>query len=276
MSRTGLRVPLGAIELPGGDRVPVEGQGFGPLSGPVAVVLAGLHGDAAEGVAAAMALEAHWSLHPPSRSVLVFGCLNPLAVLHGSHRWPGLDVDFAARLPGDAEGHAPDRIAAALFEHLRGASRVVELGASDPCLWEAVYAEAWGDAVVPGMPVPWVRHPGLAPSGSPGAWGAVRLRGGRTGRVHPEGVRRLVEAVLAWVDGPETAQVPVVLHDVLAEEPGVFVPLVRPGAAVQVDTVMGTLQGNPVRAGAAGVSLALRDKPAAHMGSVLARIAVAR
>lgn len=272
MSHT-VRVPLGEIELPGGDAVPVGGQAFGPLSGAAAVVLAGLHGDAAEGVAAALTLAAHWTAHPPSRPVILFGCLNPLAVLHGSHRWPGLDVDFASRLPGDASGHAPDRIAAALFEHLEPAERVIELGAPDPGMWEAVHAEVWGDTLVPVLDVPLVRHSERAPPGSPGAWGAIRLRGGRTGRVHPQGVAVLVRTVLDWVSSPMTCLKGAAVHTSFAEAAGVFIPRVQPGARVAVGDILGELDGIALAAREPGVVIALRDKPTAHVGSVLARVA---
>ena len=268
----GMRVPLGYIELPGGDAVPVDGEGFGPLSGLPAVVLAGLHGDAAEGVAAALALSALWHKTPPSRPVLLFGCLNPLAVLHGSHRWPGLDVDFAARLPGDADGHPPDRIAAALFEHIRGAERVIELGAPDAGLWEGVHAEVWGDTPLPDLPFPSVRHRERPQAGSPGAWGAVRLRGGRTGRVHPDGVNTLTAAVLAWLDAPGSVTPTAAVHVIRAEIAGIFIPRSRPGATVAVGDLLGELAGGPILCTEPGVVLALRDKPTAHVGSTLARI----
>ncbi len=268
----GMRVPLGHIELPGGDAVAVSGEGFGPLSGRPAIVLAGLHGDAAEGVAAALALSALWRRSPPARPVLLFGCLNPLAVLHGSHRWPGLDVDFASRLPGDAEGHPPDRIAAALFEHIRGAERVIELGAPDPGLWECVHAEAWDDTPMPDLPIPCVRYAERAEPGSPGAWGALRLRGGRTGRVHPDGVNTLTGAVLSWLDGSGSVQPTAAVHVARAETAGIFTPRNRPGGRVEPGDLLGELGGEPVLSTVAGILLALRDKPTAHVGSALARI----
>lgn len=268
-------VPLGGIELPGGDTVPVVGQRFGPSGAPV-VVLAGLHGDAAEGVAAALALVARWTHAPPSRAALVFSCLNPLAVLYGSRRWPGLDVDLAERLPGDAAGHAPDRIAAALFEHLRGAAGIVELGAPDPGLWESTTAEVWADTPIAPLPVPWVRHAARAPAGSPGAWGAVRLRGGRTGRVHPAGVEALVDTVIALLDGGSSADPGAQVHTHTAETAGVFVPLVEPGRALVRGEPFGVLAGVPCLAGVDGTLIALRDTPTAYAGSTLARIATHR
>ena len=267
-------VPLGEIELPGGDAVPVNGQRFGPAGAPV-IILAGLHGDAAEGVAAAMALAARWAHQPPDRAVLLFSCLNPLAVLHGSHRWPGLDVDFASRLPGDAEGHAPDRIAAALFEHLGSAARLIELGPPDPGLWEAVHAEAWLDTVVPDVAVPWIRHTDRAMVGSPGAWGAIRLRSGRTGRVHPAGVAGLQNAVLELLEGRPSAHPAVQFEECKAESAGVFVPTASAGDAIGVGEAYGALDGKPCVATAAGKLIALRDKPTAYAGSTLARIAIA-
>lgn len=268
-------VPLGAIELPGGDTVPVAGQRFGPAGAPT-VVLAGLHGDAAEGVAAAMALAARWAWTPPTQPVLVFACLNPLAVLHGSRRWPGLDVDFAERLPGDAAGHAPDRIAAALYAHLRGAARIVELGAPDAGLWESTTAEVWQDTPVPGLPVPFVRHGTRAPSGSPGAYGAIRLRGGRTGRVHPAGVESLVGAVLAVLDGGPSTDPGWEVRTLTAEAAGVFVPLVEPGRALVQGEPYGMLAGTPCLAPTDGLLIALRDTPTAFVGTPLARIAAHR
>lgn len=268
-----MRVPLGHIELPGGDAVPVEGQGFGPLIGEPAVVIAGLHGDATEGVAVALLLAELWTREPPSRPVLLFGCLNPLAVLHGSHRWPGLDVDFATRLPGDASGHAPDRIAAALFEHLQGAERILELGPPEPGLWEWSHAEAWGDTPVADLPIPLLRHTERPHPGSPGAWGAVRLRGGRTGRVHPAGVQALASCVQAWLDAPQRVAPGPLVHVASAEAAGIFIARSRPGAQVTAGDVIGDMGGQPLHAAASGLLLAIRDKPTAHVGSTLARIA---
>lgn len=268
-----MRVPLGHIELPGGDAVPVEGQGFGPLAGKPAIVIAGLHGDATEGVAVALLLAERWAVDPPSRPVLLFGCLNPLAVLHGSHRWPGLDVDFATRLPGDAAGHAPDRIAAALFDHVQGAERVLELGAPEPGMWEWSHAEAWGDTPVPGLPIPVFRHSERPHPGSPGAWGAVRLRGGRTGRVHPSGVQALAACVQAWLAAPMRVTPGPRVHVACAERAGIFVARARPGAMVSAGEVIGDLGGQPLHAEVSGLLLAIRDKPTANVGSTLARVA---
>lgn len=268
----GMRVPLGNIVLAGGDSLPIEGEGFGPLTGRPAVILAGLHGDAADGIATAAALSALWRKSPPTRPVLLFGCLNPLAVLHGSHRWPGLDVDFATRLPGDPDGHPPDRIAAALFEHIRGAERVIELGAPDPGLWECAHAESWGDSPVPMLPVPAFKLSERPHPGSPGAWGAVRLRGGRTGRVHPAVVEMMTATVLAWLDGLPGAVSAGTVHISRAESAGIFIPRSRPGRKVVVGDVLGELANEPVRATVEGILFALRDEPTAYVGATLARI----
>jgi hypothetical protein len=110
--------------------------------------------------------------------------------------------------------------------------------------------------------------------GSPGAWGAIRLRSGRTGRVHPAGVASLQNAVLELLEGRPSAHPAVQIEECKAESAGVFVPTASVGDPLALGEAYGVLDGKPCVATAAGTLLALRDKPTAYAGATLARIAI--
>ena len=114
------------MELPSGDQVSVFRRRYGGGEGPRIAVVAGIRGDAPEGIRVAhevasflQGVEAQLS-----GTVDIYPCANPLAAEQGSRRWPFFDVDLNRLFPGRANGHPPDRTAHALCQDVRGEALV--------------------------------------------------------------------------------------------------------------------------------------------------------
>ncbi len=146
--------PLAPVLLPGGSEVQIWQRRYGPGAGDpgrnnrggrrVAIV-AGLRGDTPEGVrichAVGRCLE---RLEPSMRGTVdLFPCLNPLAAHQSVRMWPSFDLDLNRRFPGRADGHAPDRVIAALVAALDGAEQVIVLKGAQPAFRESPQAQVW-------------------------------------------------------------------------------------------------------------------------------------
>ena len=108
------------IELPSGGSATINRWRFGRVGGAHLVIVAGIRGDAPEGVRVAFRListlkklESHLL-----GSVDVYPCVNPLAAEQGQRLWPFFGVDLNRLFPGKANGHPPYRVAHRLVQQI--------------------------------------------------------------------------------------------------------------------------------------------------------------
>jgi len=296
-----------AIELPTGELVGVPRRRFSGGPGPHVVVVAGVRGDTPEGTRVAHAIGAHLRAnHDRLRGTVdVYPCVNPLAAHHGARNWPAFDLDLNRRFPGRADGHAPDRVAHALIEALRGAEQVIELRGAHPAFREETQAHVRADqpvaldrAMRANVRVVWRKSAETQGAGTLATEipGLVCLEGGVGNRLTDGVGQELCDGVLNLlvVLGvlPEdnlpfhwaAIQRPVVATDadverVRATRAGLFLPNGKMWAELRVGDPLGEvvdpLSGDTreiVAAPVAGRVLALREQPVVYPGSLVARI----
>jgi hypothetical protein len=298
---------LCAIELPAGDAIGVWRRRFEGAPGPHVAVVAAVRGDTPEGTRVAQVVARHLreNHHRLAGRVDIYPCVNPVAAHHGARNWPGYDVDLNRRFPGRADGHAPDRVAAALTDALRGVDQVVELRGANPAFREETQAYVRHDSPVAleralraNVKVVWRRGDELGGTGTLASVvpGLVCLMGGRgnrlTGSVGEQLANGLLNVLGVLGVLPEdnlpfhwaTIERPLVATDddvvrVRAERGGLFLPQGRVWAELAegdalgevVDPVTGDTR-EVVRAPTAGRVLALREQPVVYPGSLVARI----
>jgi predicted deacylase len=301
---------LCSIELPTGEDVPVCRRRFGRPPGgqaPHVAVVAGVRGDAPEGTRVALEVARHLRANVSALrgTVDVYPCVNPLAAHHGARAWPAFDVDLNRRFPGRVDGHAPDRLAAALVEALRPCDVVIELRGAHPAFREAPQAHVRvGDtesvqlAMRGNVRVLWARDPSAESRGPLLAVlpRVISLEGG-TGNRLTEGVGlELCDGVLNMlaVVGimPEEAlpfhwaaiQRPVAVDDarvvrVRASRGGLFLPGKAPWAEIAAGAPLGEvvdpITGDPretVLSPVDGRTLAVREQPVVYPGTLVARV----
>ncbi len=298
---------LCTLELPTGEGVAVSRRRFGGGDGPHVALVAGVRGDAPEGTRVALEVARHLRAHADvlCGTVDVYPCVNPLAAQHGVRPWPAFDVDLHARFPGRSEGHAPDRLAAALMDALAGCTHVIEVRGAHPAFREVPQAHVRADdeaavalATRGNVRVLWKR---AGPFETPGSLlearaGVISLEGG-TGNRLTEGVGlELCDGVLhmlaiAGVLPEETLpfhwaaiQRPIVVDDadvvrIRASRGGLFLPSAAPWAEVEagdalgevVDPFTGELRETVV-APCEGRAMALREQPVVYPGTLVARV----
>jgi predicted deacylase len=309
-----VRVPsihqIMVVEMPSGDELPVVRRRFGDGAGPRVAIVAGIRGDAPEGIRVAHTVarfleqnEAHLR-----GTVDVYPCANPLAAHQGARLWPFFDVDLNRLFPGNADGHPPHRVAWALSRDVAGADQVVELRGANPHFREATQAhvrrkDARAAELAAGcnVAVVWRRAPG---PGAPGTFaaqvpGTIVLEGGTGNRLTPgvgkdlsDGVLHLL-AQLGVLDESRLPfhwaglQRPAVVGDeevrrVRAERGGLFLPegdiLAEVAEGQTIGSVVDPLTGEvreEVRSPAAGRLLAIRVSPVVFPGSTVARVVTA-
>lgn len=293
--------------MPTGDLVQIVRRRFGGGAGPRVAIVAGIRGDAPEGIRVAHQVsltlaQAHADLRG---TVDLYPCVNPLAAHRGVRHWPFFNQDLNRCFPGRADGHAPDRVAYTLVEDLRGVDQVIELRGAHPAFSEAPQAhvreqdEAAAElAMRANVNVVWSRRAGPA-APSTFAWqfpNTVVLEGGNGNRLTPEVGRSLTEGVLnmlnvlgvlpdealpfhwAAITRPERVGDARVLR-VRAEHGGLFLPSRRPWERVEagdplgevIDPASGACQERIV-APQAGHLLAVREQPVVLPGSMVGRL----
>ncbi|MEL6349265.1 MAG: succinylglutamate desuccinylase/aspartoacylase family protein [Myxococcota bacterium] len=298
------------IELPSGETVAVARRRFGdPTAGKRAAIVAGIRGDAPEGVRVAYLVAAFLAEHEDALAgaVDIYPCVNPLAAERGSRRWPSFDVDLNRRFPGREDGHPPDQTAYALCQDVRGADQVIELRGARPSFQEATQAHvsAHDPAVADlaqgaNVAVIWKRSPGpAAPSTFAHQFkGTIVLEGGSGNRLTTEVGRDLRDGVLNLLCGlkilPETLlpfhwaalSRPVTVEDaqvhrVRAGRSGLFMPQGQLWAEVQAGDPLGVVieptTGEPLEtlvSPSAGRLMALREHPTVFPGTMVARVVV--
>ncbi|MEC8424932.1 MAG: succinylglutamate desuccinylase/aspartoacylase family protein, partial [Myxococcota bacterium] len=130
------------VELPSGDVTAVMRRRFGASDGLRVALVAGIRGDAPEGIRIAHAVMRFLESYEEKLNgiVDVYPCANPLAAHRSSRLWPFFDVDLNRLFPGRSGGHPPDRVAHAICQDIRGADQVVELRGARAAFREAPQA----------------------------------------------------------------------------------------------------------------------------------------
>ena len=160
----------------------------GPGRAAVAMV-AGLHGHEVNGVHALNLVAGMLRVLRPRRPVHLLPCVNSIGAEEGRKRWPFDDRDINASFPGDPEGAAVERVAAAVMEATDAEVCVdVHSGAATVREHPHVRAPLSGveleHARAMQLPVLWRRPAGRPEGGLIQAWqgagrAALQARGGR-------------------------------------------------------------------------------------------------
>lgn len=296
------------VEMPTGAQIPVVRRRIGNhTEGSRVAIVAGIRGDAPEGIRVAHLVARFLEEHEDSLSGMVdiYPCVNPLAAERGQRRWPFFDIDLNRRFPGRPDGHPPDQVAHALCADVRGANLVVELRGARPAFREAPQAhvragnmEAAKLAASANVAVVWMRKPGpAAPTTFPYQFaGSIVLEGGSGNRLTPEVGRDLRDGVLnilTMVGVIPESDLP--FHWAALQRPGqvtdadvVRVRATRSGLFMPTGTVWGVVQaGAPlgevidpssgtllesVISPTDGRLLAVREHPAVYPGTMVARV----
>lgn len=297
------------VELPSGDELAIIRRRFG-RGGPgvprVAIV-AGIRGDAPEGIRVA---------HQVARSleaiedrltgvVDVYPCANPLGAHQGTRVWPFFDVDLNRRFPGKESGHQPDRVAHALYSDIRGAVQVIELRGAREAFSEVIHAQvrerdtaAAEFAMGANVALVWARKPGPAATQTFAHQfpGTIVLEGGTGNRLNAEVGKDLEEGVihllsqvgvLAEKDLPfhwAAMSRPVVVNDaqvfrVRAERSGLFLPEFTVWSEVEKGATLGHVIDpedgavmETILSPTTGRVMAVREHPVVYAGTMVARV----
>ncbi|MCP4803967.1 MAG: hypothetical protein GY913_08960 [Proteobacteria bacterium] len=298
---------LHSIGMPSGDTVDIVRRSFEGGPGPRVAIVAGIRGDAPEGVRVAHAVGNILAEHHAvlNGRVDLFPCVNPLAAHRGVRNWPFFDQDLNRRFPGKADGHAPDVVAWKLTQDLADADHVIELRGAHPAFAETAQAhvrstspEAAEAALHANVNLVWVRDSGLAAPSTFAAQFAdtITLEGGTGNRLTPGVGQALAEGVLnllnvlqvlpddalpfhwAAVTRPVTVTDDQV-HRVRAGRAGLFLPKKTCWDEIDVDEVLGEVISpttgdrlEEVRSAHAGRIAAMREQPVVFPGTMVARI----
>ncbi len=163
------RTSIFSIELPTGGEVQLTRHRFGVAPKPRISIVAGIRGDAPEGMRIAFSMLQHLSRLEDSLrgQVDIYPCVNPLAAEQGERLWPFFGVDLNRLFPGRENGHPPERVAHALVTDLQGSDYILELRGARPSFQECTQAlvrsaEAASLALHSNVQLVWQRTPGPA------------------------------------------------------------------------------------------------------------------
>lgn len=296
------------IELPTGAQIPIVRRRLGgSRSGKRVAIVAGIRGDAPEGIRVALLLARFLEAHADALdgTVDIYPCANPLAAERGQRRWPFFDIDLNRRFPGRPDGHPPDQVAHALCQDIRGSDQVIELRGARPSFREVAQAhvragddDAASVAEGANVSVVWMRTPGpAAPTTFPYQFpGSIVLEGGSGNRLTPDISRDLCNGLLNMLSTlgvfPEqslpfhwaTLQRPSRVTDgdvsrVRASRSGLFMPLGSVWGSVEQGDVLGEVIDpasgallESVCSPVSGRLLAVREHPAVFPGTMVARV----
>ena len=303
----GSMTSLISLEMPSGSTVSVYRRRFGTGEGAKVAFVAGLRGDAPEGIRVAHLLSEFLDENEQflRGTVDVYPCVNPLAAEQGKRLWPFFNVDLNRLFPGKNDGHPPSQVARALIDDIDVDTLVVELRGARPGFSEMLQALIRADSeasVAPALAcnvdVVWKRYPGPA-AGSTFAYqfpNAIVLEGGRGNQLTQEVGRRLYEGCLnllmlqqilpdsclpfSWL----TIERPKLLDDenilrVRVNRSGIFLPSLSLGETIskgdEIGRVLEPASGvlrEKVWSPSAGRVLALRNQPVVSAGIMVARI----
>ena len=297
------------VELPSGNEISVVRRRFfgQPDSGPRVAIVAGLRGDAPEGIRVAYRV-AEFLVSVEDKlcgTVDVYPCVNPLAAHQGTRLWPFFDVDLNRLFPGRSNGHPPDRVARAVYDDVVEADQVIELRGARPAFSEATQAhvrrrdtDAAELASHANVAVVWRRQPGPA---APGTFahqfpGTIVLEGGSGNRLIPsvgkdlfDGVLNLLATIKVLPDEHlpfhwAGLQRPIQVTDdevirVRTARGGLFLPAGEIWAEVSTGTRLGEVidpitgeRLEEVLSPGDGRILAVRERPVVFPGTMVARV----
>ncbi|MEC7946487.1 MAG: succinylglutamate desuccinylase/aspartoacylase family protein [Myxococcota bacterium] len=295
------------VELPSGDVTAVMRRRFGASDGLRVALVAGIRGDAPEGIRIAHAVMRFLESYEEKLNgiVDVYPCANPLAAHRSSRLWPFFDVDLNRLFPGRSGGHPPDRVAHAICQDIRGADQVVELRGARAAFREAPQAlvrhrdlDAAKLAAHANVAVVWRRRPGPAAASTFAHQfpGTIVLEGGTGNRLTAgigedlsDGVLNLL-ATLGLVGEADLPfhwaglRRPLEVDDeqvlrVRAERGGLFLPAGEAWRSVAAGEVVGTVVDpvtgelrEEVRSPADAHVLAIRELPVVFPGTMVARV----
>jgi predicted deacylase len=297
------------VELPSGDTISVVRRRLGNGAGPRVAVVAGIRGDAPEGIRVAHELDT-FLLDIEDRlqgTVDIYPCANPLAAHRGVPRWPFFDSDLNRLFPGDEEGYPPERVAHAIQMDAAGSDQVVEIRGARAAFSEVPHAQvragervASERAAEMNVSLVWNRQPGpSAPVTFAHQFpGTIVLEGGTGNRLTPGVGKDLKDGLLNLLANLSIVpnqflpfhwaalQRPIIVEDsevlrIRASRGGLFLPTGSVWAEVEAGTELGRVV-DPMSAEirevvispVSGRLLAIRDLPVVYPGTMVARVVV--
>lgn len=295
------------VELPSGDSIAVVRRRFGGGDGPRVALVAGIRGDAPEGIRVAHEVATVLTEHESALlgTVDIYPCANPLAAHRSVRNWPFFDTDLNRLFPGKEQGHPPQQVAWALCQDIAGADQVIEVRGARPAFAESpqAHVQAWDEAAAKlaqeaNVAVVWRRKSGPAGASTFAHQfpGTIVLEGGRGNRLTTgigkdlrDGALNILVSLGVLPDSCTpfhwaTLQRPLVVTDdavfrVRADRGGLFLPVGELWSEVEagehlgdvVDPVSGECR-ETVTSPVAGRLFAIRELPVVFPGTMVARV----
>jgi predicted deacylase len=302
------------LELPYREQLALRRTVFHGGHRPKVAVLAGIHGDELEGLYVCHRLAA-WleelALARPEAllgEVELYPAMNPLGLETLQRLVPVYETDLNRNFPGHAEGPLPLRIAEATMRHLRDATVVIDIHASNIFLREIPQVrinQTFAAQLVPlaqrmNVDLIWlhgavtVLEATIAHSLNSLGIPCLVVEMGVGMRVTPAFTEQLVIGILnLWRDIgvlasdlklPVPSRTPLLaddgnVHYLNAETSGLFIPTVEHWISVHTGELLGRIVSpfeggilSEVRSPVNGILFTLREYPLVYEGSLMARI----
>jgi len=275
--------------------------------GPSILVTGALHGDEVTSTSALWQLASRLEQEPLTGRITLIPCVNQMAVKASSRLVPLEGSDLNRVFPGRPDGSLAERLAYALIDLLGEHDALLDVHTAGWCTSFVLVDEigeeglkniihAWaaesGMPVIGEMPAEHLHLQSLDRSFS--AWAAIQLRkpaltlelpGFHT--IEREGAAQGCDALLRLLRSYSTLSVtgehrgPALSRlELYADAGGLFETLISPGVHVDPDTRIGHVRSHEgeilqtIRAGKAGLLIALQPISAVHVGSWLATLAI--
>ncbi len=298
-----------SIELPVGERLIINKNritGKKPKKKRL-VIVTGIHGDEFEGqyICYEMVRRLTKKQEKLTGTVDVYPALNPLGLDVASHKVPKLEMDLNRMFPGNKNGTAMERVAAAIVEDISGADMCLDMHASNSFVREIPQVrlnEDFAEKMLPfakllNADMVWtnatatVHESTLAHSmnmlGVPSMVVEMGV-GNRIDRVYGnqvvEGIFHLMEELGMWEGEVGEIQYPVISTDgevdfIRSKMTGVFLPAIAHNHYVRkgdkLGEIVSPLEGkvlDEIRVERSGLVFTLREYPFVREGALLARI----
>ncbi|NBH26731.1 succinylglutamate desuccinylase [Lachnospiraceae bacterium] len=298
-----------SIELPVGERLIINKNritGKNPKKKRL-VIVTGIHGDEFEGqyICYEMVRRLTKKQEKLTGTVDVYPALNPLGLDVASHKVPKLEMDLNRMFPGNKNGTAMERVAAAIVEDISGADMCLDMHASNSFVREIPQVrlnEDFAEKMLPfakllNADMVWtnatatVHESTLAHSmnmlGVPSMVVEMGV-GNRIDRVYGnqvvEGIFHLMEELGMWEGEVGEIQYPVISTDgevdfIRSKMTGVFLPAIAHNHYVRkgdkLGEIVSPLEGkvlDEIRVERSGLVFTLREYPFVREGALLARI----